>query len=253
MASSASEGRNPDLTQGVTLADFAGRDMLRGHVGKKSVLLVRLGDEVLAVGAKCTHCQGALDQGLVAGETVLCPLHHASFSLRTGEALGAPAFDPLPCWTVEREGGRDEGRIVVREPLKAADAVPLAPIPHQPEDIVITGGGAPGFAAVKMLRRRGYRGRLTLLSDEADPPCDRPNLSKDDLAGSAPEAWMPLKPAEFYERNRIELHLATTATAIDTAARKVLPADWRSLPFDRLLIATGAEALADAHMLAGAN
>lgn len=237
MAQQAESGPGPDLGLGVTLADFGGRQMLRGHVGKKSVMLVRLEGEVLAVGAKCTHYQGPLDQGLVVGETVRCPLHHACFSLRTGEALGAPAFDPLPCWLVETEGGR----FVVRERLPAPAAPPAAALPDQARDIVIIGGGAAGFSAAEMLRRRGYAGRLTMLSADEDAPCDRPNLSKDFLAGTAPEAWMPLKPPDFYEKHAIDLQLGANVTAIDGAGRRLSLADGRSLGFDRLLIATGAE------------
>lgn len=237
MAQQAESGPGPDLSLGVTLADFGGRQVLRGHVGKKAVMLVRLGDEVLAVGAKCTHYQGPLDQGLVVGDTVRCPLHHACFSLRTGEALGAPAFDPLPCWQVETEGGR----FVVRERLPAPAALSAAALPGQPRDIVIIGGGAAGFAAAEMLRRRGYGGRLTMLSADADAPCDRPNLSKDFLAGTAPEAWMPLKPADFYEKHAIGLQLGAAVTAIDRAGRRLSLAEGQSLGFDRLLIATGAE------------
>lgn len=236
MANQMDGDNGPDLTLGVTLADFNGQQMLRGHVGKKSVLLVRLGDEILAVGAKCTHYQGPLDQGLVIGETLRCPLHHACFSLRSGEALAAPAFDPLPCWKVEHEGGR----ILVRERLEMIAAAPVDASGH-PRDVVIIGGGAAGFAAAEMLRRKGYGGRLTMLSDEADPPCDRPNLSKDFLAGTAPESWMPLKAAAYYEKNGIDLRLGCKVAAIDTAARKLTLADGGSVGFDRLLIATGAE------------
>lgn len=237
MTSPSAQDAGPDLTEGVGLADFGGRTMLRGHVGKKAVLLARLGEEVLAVGAKCTHYSGPLERGMIEGETVRCPLHHACFSLRTGEALGAPAFAPLPCWKVERDGDR----IVVRERLEPApQPVQLAPS-DPPARIVIVGGGAAGFAAGEMLRRRGWQGRLTLLSAEADAPCDRPNLSKDFLAGSAPEKWLPLQPAEFYARNGIDLHLATSASRIDTAARTVTTADGQSHGFDRLLLAPGAE------------
>ena len=235
MANQMDGDNGPDLTLGVTLVDFGGKQMLRGHVGKKSVLLVRLGEEIVAVGAKCTHYQGPLDQGLVVDETLRCPLHHACFSLRSGEALCAPAFDPLPCWKVEHEGGR----ILVRERLGIATA-PVDALGH-PRDVVIIGGGAAGFAAAEMLRRRGYCGRLTMLSDETDPPCDRPNLSKDFLAGTAPESWMPLKGAAYYEKNGIDLRLGCKVSAIDTAARKLAFADGGSVGFDRLLIATGAE------------
>ena len=75
MSSSANEETGPDLAQGVTLADFGGRTMLRGHVGKKAVLLARVGNEILAVGAKCTHYSGPLEEGVVVGDTVHCRRH----------------------------------------------------------------------------------------------------------------------------------------------------------------------------------
>jgi nitrite reductase/ring-hydroxylating ferredoxin subunit len=111
MAAPTPSDEGPDLTVGVTLADFGGRQMLRGHVGKKSVLLAPVDEEILAVGAACTHYSGPLNEGALIGDTVRCPLHHACFSLRTGEALGARAFDPISCWKVERAGDR----IMVRE------------------------------------------------------------------------------------------------------------------------------------------
>lgn len=236
MSAAHDNKRGPDLTKGITLADFKGDQMLRGHVGEASVMLARLGDEVLAVDANCTHYGGALDEGLITGETVRCPLHHACFSLRTGEALGAPAFDPLSCWKVEREGDR----IVVRE--KSALPPPrITPGTGEPRAIVIIGTGAAGFACAEMLRRRGYDGALTLLGADEDAPYDRPNLSKDYLAGDAPPEWMPLRPDEFYQKNGIDLQLGVPVASIDTQARKVMLDDGRVLEFDRLLIATGAE------------
>jgi NADPH-dependent 2,4-dienoyl-CoA reductase/sulfur reductase-like enzyme/nitrite reductase/ring-hydroxylating ferredoxin subunit len=236
MGSLVNEDAGPDLTQGVTLADFGNEPMLRGHVGKKAVLLARVGDEILAVGAKCTHYSGSLEKGILVGGTVRCPLHHACFSLRTGEALGAPAFDPLPCWQVERDGDR----IVVGERILPA-MKSVAPTEGQPNEIVIVGGGAAGFACAEMLRRRGYQGRLTMVSEDVDAPYDRPNLSKDFLAGNAPDEWMPLKSEGFYRENNIDLQLGTVVTGIDVEARRILTADGRSFSFDRLLVATGAE------------
>src|SRR5574337_957440 len=237
MSATDTPDAGPDLTRGVTLADFAGRRLLRGHVGDQAVLLARVGDEVLATGASCTHYGGPLDQGAIEGDTVRCPLHHACFSLRTGEALAAPAFDPIACWKVERVGER----FVVREQVApAARPVQAAPA-GEPERIVIVGAGAAGFAAAEMLRRRGWQGQLTMLGAEADAPCDRPNLSKDYLAGNAPEEWIPLRGDDFYPGNRIDLRLASTVSRIDTAARTVVTTDGQVHAWDRLLLATGAE------------
>lgn len=237
MTTPSPQENGPDLTKGVTLADFGAHRMLRGFVGKKQVLLARLGDEVVAIGNQCTHYGGRLDRGAIEGETVRCPLHHALFSLRTGEAVGAPAFDPVAVWQVERQGDR----FVVRDQIQPQPAPEQATATDQPQRIVIVGGGAAGFAAAEMLRRRGYQGSLTMFSAEAAAPIDRPNLSKDYLAGSAKEAWMPLRDESWYAEARIDLHLGAPVASIDTAKRQVVTQDGAHHAFDRLLIATGAE------------
>ncbi|WP_193175296.1 FAD-dependent oxidoreductase [Oricola nitratireducens] len=236
MAEPLDKNKGPDLTKGITLTDFDGRQMLLGHVGRASVLLAHVGDEVLAVDARCSHYGGALEDGLLRGDTVRCPLHHACFSLRTGEALRAPAFDALSRWSVERDGDR----IVVQEKARSVP-VRAAKVSEGPRAIVIIGAGAAGFACAEMLRRRGYEGVLTMLSADTDAPYDRPNLSKDYLAGDAPPEWMPLRPDAFYRENAIDLHLGVSVAAIDREARNVVLDDGRVFEFDRLLIATGAE------------
>ena len=92
-----------------------------------------------------------------------------------------------------------------------------------------------------MLRRRDFRGSITMLSDDAAPPVDRPNLSKDYLAGGAPEDWLPLRPDDFYPQNNIDLHLNAAVVAIDAKARQVRTAAGQGIAYDRLLLATGAE------------
>jgi NADPH-dependent 2,4-dienoyl-CoA reductase/sulfur reductase-like enzyme/nitrite reductase/ring-hydroxylating ferredoxin subunit len=210
--------------------------MLAGHVGEEPVVLARVDGELCAIGGACTHYGGPLGEGLRVGDTVRCPWHHACFSLRTGEALAAPAFDPVARWKVEVEADK----VFVRTQTDAPAPRPLAK-GKQPERIVIVGGGAAGFAAAEMLRRRGFDGRLTMLSADADAPYDRPNLSKDYLAGTAPEEWIPLRAADFYEQNRIELRLETPVAGIDTDASEVVTQSGERIGFDALLLATGAE------------
>jgi NADPH-dependent 2,4-dienoyl-CoA reductase/sulfur reductase-like enzyme len=117
----------------------------------------------------------------------------------------------------------------------------MAATADTPNKIVIVGGGAAGFAAAEMLRRRDYGGSIVMVSNDAAPPVDRPNLSKDYLAGSAPEDWLPLRPDDFYGENKIDLRLKTEVTAIYTKQRQVRCANGASLDYDRLLLATGAE------------
>jgi NADPH-dependent 2,4-dienoyl-CoA reductase/sulfur reductase-like enzyme/nitrite reductase/ring-hydroxylating ferredoxin subunit len=230
----------PDLTTGVPEGDLAEGGMLVGQIGDEAVLLARAAGEIFAIGATCTHYGGPLDEGLIVGDTVRCPWHHACFSLRSGEALAAPALNATSCWRVERRDGR------VFVPGKMSEAgrrMPAKPRPTAPAPgrMVIIGGGAAGYAAAEMLRREGYAGNVTIISDDAAAPYDRPNLSKDYLAGTAPEEWIPLRPAEFYAENGLELRLGTAATAIDIAARRVMLEGGEALGFDKLLLAAGAE------------
>ncbi len=225
----------PDFTQGYSFAKLRDGEMLLGHAEGEHVLLARRGDEVFAVGAACTHYGALLTDGIMVGDTVRCPYHHACFSLRTGEALAAPAFKPVPCWQVRRDG--DTIRLAARQ---AAPPPRTAPA-QAPDSIVVIGAGAAGTAAVDMLRREGYRGTITLIGAEANPPLDRPNLSKDYLAGGMPEDWLWLMPDAYYRDNDIELISGVAATAIDTAQRQVTLADGRTLGYGALLLATGAD------------
>ena len=187
----------------------------------------------------CTHYGGPLAEGVIVGDTVRCPWHHACFSLRTGEALRAPALNPVARWTVERQGDR----IVVTDKIERDPLAPTYPIgvraPH-PSDVVIVGAGAAGTAAAEMLRRCGYHGRLTMIDSEPDSPYDRPNLSKDYLAGNAPEEWIPIRPPGFYAEPQIDI-VRGSVTRIDVAARQVDVEGRAPIPYKALLLATGAE------------
>src|SRR5579864_2300626 len=104
MSESPAPLSGPDLTQGVPFASLPDGGMLLGHAQGEPVLMARRGAEVFAIGNSCSHYHGPLNEGLVVGDTVRCPWHHACFSLRTGEKLRAPALDAVPCWRVERQG-----------------------------------------------------------------------------------------------------------------------------------------------------
>ncbi|WFU50087.1 apoptosis inducing factor family protein [Sinorhizobium terangae] len=238
MAGNHSAPSGPDLALGIALADLPDGGKLVGHRDGEPVLLVRRGAEIFAVTATCSHYGGPLADGLVADDSVRCPWHHACFDLRTGEALRAPALSPLACWSVEQRGDR----IFVGEKRKKP-----APAPRESdaggsqERIVIVGGGAAGFAAAERLRREQYRGAIVVISDDEALPVDRPNLSKDYLAGKAPEDWIPLRKEGFYARNGIDLRLATRVADIDVGAREVVLGDGARVAFNKLLLATGAE------------
>ena len=226
----------PDFSQGIKLSDIPPEGTISGRVGDDPVLLSRLGGDLFAIGGSCTHYGGHLGDGSIGRTTVRCPLHHACFDLRTGAVLRAPALDPVDRWQVDVEGDLAFVRRKVEQPKPSAP-----PIDSDIRRIVIVGGGAAGLACANELRRRGYAGEITILSADADPPCDRPNLSKDYLAGSAPEEWLWLRGEDWYADKDIDFRLSTEVSRIDPGARTVHCASGEQLAFDRLLIATGAE------------
>jgi nitrite reductase/ring-hydroxylating ferredoxin subunit/thioredoxin reductase len=238
MGSEKQELEGPDLTQGVPLDELGEGVILTGHANGEPVVVVRAGGEVFALDANCTHYGVPLGGGVVVDGTLRCPAHHSRFDLRTGEAVAAPALRPAGCWATEER----DGRVFVTGKRAATTAAPAIPSPAgMPSSVVIVGAGAAGSACAEMLRREGFAGTVTMIDATPDGPVDRPNLSKDYLAGNAPEEWIPLFPPEWYAQNRIDLVLGTRVTGIDTAERRVKLMNGRTFEYDALLIATGSE------------
>ena len=226
----------PDFRTGIEIRDISDGAITPGRVDSEEAILVRRGEEFFAVGAQCTHYHGALAAGLAVGDTIRCPLHHACFSLRSGAALRAPAFDPIACWRVERVGGR----VFARE--RKPEPKPSTPVAaNLPASVTILGGGAAGLAAADRLRGEGYPGRITMISADSSAPYDRPNLSKDFLMGTAPAEWMPLRGADYYSERKIDLLLDSRVQSLDLKQRTALLEGGRKLEFESLLLATGAE------------
>ncbi len=239
MSDETTEPTGPDLCAGIPLSALAEGVPLLGHAQGEPTILIRRGSELFAVGAVCTHYGGPLAEGLIVGDTIRCPWHHACFSLHTGEALRAPALNPVSCRQVEQR----DGSVFVGDKIDTAALVSARPpaAANLPKAIVIVGGGAAGNAAAEMLRREQYAGTITLLSADDSLPCDRPNLSKNYLAGSAPEEWIPLRSAEFYAEQRIDVKLNARVARIDTTSRNVELEDGSRHRYDALLLATGAD------------
>ena len=230
----------PDFAKGVPVDHLPDDGMIQGQVGGEDVVLARRGREFFAVGAHCSHYHGPLSRGLLVGDELRCPLHHACFSLRTGEALRAPAFDPIPCWRVERIGEN----VFVREKLPVPIRKPAAnstKLQKPPRSVVIVGGGAAGLAAADMLRREGYEGPVTMISADDSAPYDRPNLSKDYLAGTAPADWIPLRSPAFCTDQRIELVLKSRVSALDARRKQIQVENGKTYDCGALLLATGAD------------
>src|SRR5213083_1897862 len=234
MAEASGDLEGPDFEKGCKIDQVADGEMLLGHAFDEAVLVARRGDELFAIGATCTHYGGPLAEGLMVDCTVRCPWHHARFDLRTGEAIAAPALNNVACYKIDKRG---EQFFVTSK----IDEKPVRKPKSSPASVVIVGAGAAGGAAAEMLRREGYDGSVTLIGTDQFLPYGRPNLSKDYLAGTASEEWIPLRSADFYREQKIDTFTNTSVTAIDPQEKKVMLTDGRSLGYGALLLATGAE------------
>jgi apoptosis-inducing factor 3 len=228
----------PDLGSGIPVSEIADGTMLAGHAAGKPVLLARQGSEWFAIGAVCSHYSGPLPEGLMVGDTVRCPWHHACFSLRTGEALRPPALNDVSCWRVDERAGKVY--VTGKAPKASPEARTAGREGSHPDSVVIIGAGAAGDSAAETLRREGYQGRLTLFDIDPDAPYDRPNLSKDYLAGTASEDWIPLHPPEFYRERGIDIVHGRRVVALEPAARRIRLDGGDIQEYGALLLATGA-------------
>jgi len=234
MAEASSELEGPDFEEGYEIDRVPDGGMLLGHGFDEAILVAREGPQLCAIGEDCTHYGGPLAVGAMVDCIVRCPWHHACFDLRTGEAIAAPALTDVSCWKIEMRANRFfvTGKI---------DKKPSRKPKSSPANVIIVGGGAAGNAAAEMLRREGYNGRVTIISADEFLPYDRPNLSKDYLAGTAAEDWIPLRSADFYREQKIEALTNTRVEAIDPKTKHVTLSDGRSLNYGALLLATGSE------------
>jgi apoptosis-inducing factor 3 len=234
MASGQEAPAGPDLRAGIATGDLPDGKMMAGQVDGEAVLLAHRGNEWFAIGAACSHYSGPLPEGLMVGDMVRCPWHHACFSLRTGQPVRPPALNDLPSWDVEVRNG------IVKVGAKRKPVPPRARRSKGPESVLIVGGGAAGESAAETLRRDGFEGPVTIVDPDPDAPYDRPNLSKDYLAGNAPEEWIPLHPPDFYQGKGIELRRGPRVTSLDPRGRRVRLDDGTELRYGALLLATGA-------------
>lgn len=226
--------------------------MIAGHAFGEPVLLARVSDSFFALGAHCTHYSAPLAEGIIVGETLRCPWHHACFELRNGAASSGPALNDLPVYDVVVEsdmvrvsGKRENGSAaaIANRPRtsRAPDKVNVDQKPSAgPASVLIAGGGPAGEACAEMLRREGYRGPITIVDPDKDAPYDRPNISKDFMAGNAPADWLPLHPPEFFAAQGIEILSGVEIREIDHEKQAAQLSDGTTRKYGVLLIATGA-------------
>ena len=208
-------------------------------VGDTRVLLARSGDRFHAVSATCPHYGAPLVDGVLCGTRLVCPWHHAAFSIVNGDLEEPPALDALACYDVRVDGDR----VLVSVPGDAPDRRTPAMVQHDPladsRQFVIIGAGAAGYAAAQTLREEGFRGNVVMITREDRAPYDRPNLSKDYLHGHAEPEWMPLRSEEFFNEHGIKLVLNKEVTRVDARTKTITFEGGEMMEYDALLVATG--------------
>src|SRR4029453_13239734 len=244
----------PDLTGGIPTNSLAEGVPFLGHVQAEPIILVRRGPEIFAIGATCSHYGAPLADGLVVDDTVRCPWHHACFSLRTGEALAAPALSPVAAYEIVQRAGQVFVTRKRAKPGSVRRGARPGPTARRggggrgaragttaPRSVAIVGAGAAGNSAADELRDLGFEGGITLIDRDREVPYHRPNLSKDYLAGSAQEEQLPLHPSAYYEERRVELVRGRQVTALDLDQKRLTFDDGTTREFGAIVLATGAD------------
>jgi NADPH-dependent 2,4-dienoyl-CoA reductase/sulfur reductase-like enzyme/nitrite reductase/ring-hydroxylating ferredoxin subunit len=219
--------------------DLSDGQMTTVLVGGKKVLLAKVDGRFYATAARCPHWGGPLPEGTLHGSRLLCPWHKATFDVCSGDLLDPPALDGIAAFRVRVDG--DDVYVDRSEEPRRGRTMPMyaCDIAADKRLFAIIGGGAAAAAAAEALRQECYIGRIMVISDEDRWPYDRPNLSKDFLAGELEAKWLPLRSPEFYEEHVIE-RVVGRVTRLDVADRVVTLDDGTTFTPDAVLIATGA-------------
>src|SRR5262249_42957310 len=129
----------------------------------------------------------------------------------------------------------------VQCPLEVAESPGLTGDPMTKPTFLIVGASLTGARAAAELRPAGFAGRGMLIGAEPDRPYERPPLTKDYLRGESEREKAYVHPGGFYAQQEIELVTGVTVTSVEPGESRVTLDDGRTVGYDRLLLATGAE------------
>ncbi len=203
----------------------------------KEILIVKTKGKISALGAYCTHYGASLEEGVLHGDKIICPLHHACFNSHSGDLLEPPAFEALPKYNVSIDG--DDVSVSLPDELPFSRTPEMSKKENDDFVYAIIGGGAAGYGAAQAMREAGFEGKIVMFTKEDKTPYDRPNLSKDYLEGSAQPEWMPIRPDDFYKNYGIEIEFNKNVKSVSIKSKKIKFEDSSDCKFDKLLIATG--------------
>ena len=221
--------------------DLNDGEMKSVNVGNREVLLARAEGRYYALHAHCTHYGAPLAEGVLNGDRVMCPWHHACFSVRTGALLEPPALDAQPTFEVTEEDGEVFVTVPEDAPEKRVPEMASLDAEKDSRTFVILGTGAAGFAAAEALRREGFQGRVVMVTQENVLPYDRTLLSKDYLTEEKTMGWIPARAPTFYQTRAIDLMLGQEVTRLEPSAKALTFANGDTLSYDALLLASGSK------------
>ncbi|KXV22605.1 FAD-dependent oxidoreductase [Gluconobacter japonicus] len=227
-----------DFRDLVAFKDLEDGQITSFSIDGTSVVLVKDGDAVHALGGKCPHKEAPMEQGAFCrtkkGSVLVCPWHKAVFDAVDGSLIEPLALEPLPHYPVEIVDGRV---LVGTNPMKRDSPEPR----QENETVLILGAGAAGVMAAVTLRQGGFAGKITIVTEEKYRPYDRTALSKTVLLSEPEKAHAPsLRSESFYGQNRISVKHATILV-FDPATKTAELSDGSALTADHVLIATGSQ------------
>jgi len=205
----------------------------------QKILLVKIEGNIHAIGGLCPHYGAPLDEGILSGDRIVCPWHHAAYDARSGNLKEPPSLDALAHFEVRIDG--EDVIVRVPEPFEGSRGPHMTKFDPEADKrtFVIIGTGAAGNAAAQTLREDGFKGRIVMITHENRLPYDRPQLSKEFMEGKSDEAAVQLRPEEFYREHDIELMFQTKVIGVDIAKKVISFENGESISYDKALIATG--------------
>ncbi|KAF4693389.1 Apoptosis-inducing factor 3 [Perkinsus olseni] len=232
--------------------EFENGEMYEMQVGEnRKILITRTKDgRLYCTGALCSHYGFPLKKGIFLNDTVVCPLHDATFDIKTGEPLRGPGLDAIPTYKIEVREDGVYADLPKKSDLWIAKENVQGMAKRDPEDkrvYVIVGGGAAAATAAESLRQNGYTGRIIMMTRERHLPYDRPVLSKKLDAADDPSK-LYLRDREFYAKHDIEVWTDTLVTKVDAEHRivEIQPSESHNHPsevtYDKCLWAAGSDA-----------
>ena len=222
------------MTQWTEIEEVPDGGILAGVVGEDHVFVWRTGNRLKAYSADCPHLGGPLNKGIVVGATIRCPWHHACFDFETEEATAAPAFDALLEYPVTIDDNRFSAK-----PASAQIFRRIGRHEVSLGTMAIVGGGAAGFAAADAIRKIGWRGGVTIFSDEAEQPHDRTLLTKDYLEGAFGDDRLPIARHSLVDLG-VDFQGDASVQQIEPEHKRLRLANGDERSYEKLLLATGA-------------